>query len=398
MQEQNDNVLTVTQLTNLIKTMLEGAFPIISLKGEISNFRPNASGHLYFVLKDNESQISAVMFKGKAASLNFKPKDGMLVQARGSISVYGPRGNYQIILSSMTVSGIGDIMEMIEERKNRLAKEGLFDGKRKKELPFFPKTVGIITSPTGAALRDILQITKRRNPKQSVVILPALVQGEGAALSIIQMIKAANEWSLCDVLIVGRGGGSLEDLLPFSDEGVVRAIAASDIPIVSAVGHEIDWALSDYAADMRAPTPSAAAELAVPQISEILASVEGGKADLISTMQNIVNHYRLILKTFTRENMELQFRRIESPILLKFEDAKQNLIDYMQNKIDEKMEYIRQSIATLENCSPQSILNRGYSMVKEKNTGKIIRSASDIKSGTSILIQPAEGIFSATVE
>ena len=212
--EQNNDALSVSQLTGLIKTMLEGSFSNISLKGEISNFRPNASGHLYFSLKDSDSQISAVMFRGRAASLDFTPKDGTLVVVNGSVSVYAPRGNYQIIITSMTKAGAGDILEMIEQRKRQFAQEGLFDSSRKKNIPFFPGTVGIVTSPTGAALRDILQIVRRRNDKVSIVILPALVQGEEAAPSITRMIKIANTYSLCDVLIVGRGGGSLEDLLP----------------------------------------------------------------------------------------------------------------------------------------------------------------------------------------
>ncbi len=398
LSQNKDKVFTVSQLTNLIKTMLEGAFPLVAISGEISNFKLNSSGHLYFTLKDSTSQISAVMFRGRAANLTFTPKDGMLVQAEGSISVYGPRGNYQIIISSMVKAGEGDIMEMIEERKRRLAAEGLFNGDRKKELPFLPKTIGIITSPTGAALRDILQITKRRNPKQSVVILPSLVQGDGAAESIIKMIQAANLWKLCDVLIVGRGGGSLEDLLPFSDEGVVRAIAASEIPIVSAVGHEIDWALSDYAADVRAPTPSAAAELAVPQFSEILAELEGSKADLITSMQNHTNHCRLLLKTFTKENMELQFRRIQQPVMLRFDSARQDLYDSINQIVKSKREIIQQCQHTLENCSPQSILNRGYSMVTDVQTGKVIRSESQINPGSKICIQPAHGKIMATVD
>ena len=259
-ESKKDNALTVSQLTELIKTMLESSFQNIILKGEISNYKPSSSGHLYFSLKDSDSQISAVMFRGAASALNFIPKDGMLVQVRGKITVYGPRGNYQIQVSSMIEAGAGNIMEMIEMRKRKLAAEGLFDSARKRTVPFFPKTVGVVTSPNGAALRDILNIRRRRNDKVSVIVFPAIVQGENAADTIEYMIKVANKYNMCDVLIVGRGGGSLEDLLPFSEEKVVRAIAKSKIPVISAVGHEIDWALSDFAADVRAPTPSAAAE------------------------------------------------------------------------------------------------------------------------------------------
>ena len=247
--ERKDNSLTVTQLTNLIKNMLENSFQNILLKGEISNFKPSSAGHLYFSLKDADAQISAVMFRGSASNLTFQPKDGTMVQARGKISVYAPRGNYQLIIISMEKAGTGNIMEMIEQRKRKLAAEGLFDSARKRTLPYFPKTVGIVTSPGGAALRDILNIRKRRNDKVEIIVLPSLVQGDTAAPTIVNMIQIANRHKLCDVLIVGRGGGSLEDLLPFSEESVVRAIAASEIPVVSAVGHEIDWALSDFAAD-----------------------------------------------------------------------------------------------------------------------------------------------------
>ncbi len=399
MNEQNreqSNVLTVSQLTGLIRTMLENSFSGIQLKGEISNFRPNSTGHLYFALKDNDSKISAVMFRGKAASLDFQPKDGMLVQVKGSVSVYGPQGNYQIIISSMTKAGTGDIMEMIEERKKKLAAEGLFDSERKRRLPFFPKTVGVVTSATGAALRDILQITGRRNDKVNVIVLPAIVQGEGAAESLIKMIRAANIWKLCDVLIVGRGGGSLEDLLPFSDEQLVRTIASSEIPVISAVGHEIDWALSDYAADVRAPTPSAAAELAVPRLEDIMNNIAYYRDELFNSVENRIQRLRMMLNTYDTENMELQFRRIEQPLLMRFENAQRELKDSMQKLLDEKRQNIANCVQVLENCNPQTILDRGYSMVTD-GEGKIIRSSSELTENAKIIIRPAKGRISATV-
>lgn len=392
----DDSVFSVSQLTGLIKTMLEGTFPNVQLKGEISNYRPNASGHLYFVLKDSQSQISAVMFRGKAASLNFVPKDGTLVQVRGSVSVYAPRGNYQIIISSMTKAGAGDIMEMIEERKKKLAAEGLFDSSRKRPLPFFPKRIGIVTSPTGAALRDILQITRRRNPKASVIVLPALVQGEDAAPSIINMIEIANAYSMCDILIVGRGGGSLEDLLPFSDEGVVRAIATSQIPVISAVGHEIDWALSDYAADQRAPTPSAAAELAVPLLSDIEQGIEVSRNEMYESIQGKLEHLRLMLKTFTPESMELQFRHIEQPLSMRFDAARENLALNIQNLLRDKRLFLAQCEQTLNDCNPQTIFDRGYSMVTDEQ-GKVVRNAASLSPGAKIKIRPASGTISAQV-
>lgn len=395
--EQNNDALSVSQLTGLIKTMLEGSFSNISLKGEISNFRPNASGHLYFSLKDSDSQISAVMFRGRAASLDFTPKDGTLVVVKGSVSVYAPRGNYQIIITSMTKAGAGDILEMIEQRKRQFAQEGLFDSSRKKNIPFFPGTVGIVTSPTGAALRDILQIVRRRNDKVSIVILPALVQGEEAAPSITRMIKIANTYSLCDVLIVGRGGGSLEDLLPFSEECVVRAIANSDIPVVSAVGHEIDWALSDFAADLRASTPSAAAELTVPEKRSVTESIQSAVTDLKTEIDKRIKNMKLLLKTFTPESMELQFRNIELPVLNRFDTVQKQLEQNMQTYIEEKRRKIAQCTQILENCNPQTIFDRGYSMVCDAETGCVIRNASDTAFGKKLLIRPSKGSIYAEV-
>lgn len=395
--EQNNDALSVSQLTGLIKTMLEGSFSNISLKGEISNFRPNASGHLYFSLKDSDSQISAVMFRGRAASLDFTPKDGTLVVVKGSVSVYAPRGNYQIIITSMTKAGAGDILEMIEQRKRQFAQEGLFDSSRKKNIPFFPGTVGIVTSPTGAALRDILQIVRRRNDKVSIVILPALVQGEEAAPSITRMIKIANTYSLCDVLIVGRGGGSLEDLLPFSEECVVRAIANSDIPVVSAVGHEIDWALSDFAADLRASTPSAAAELTVPEKRSVTESIQSAVTDLKTEIDKRIKNMKLLLKTFTPESMELQFRNIELPVLNRFDTVQKQLEQNMQTYIEEKRRKIAQCTQILENCNPHTIFDRGYSMVCDAETGRVIRNASDTAFGKKLLIRPSKGSIYAEV-
>ncbi|MGN0730054.1 exodeoxyribonuclease VII large subunit [Treponema sp.] len=401
MENQNetkkDAALTVSQLTELIKTMLEGSFQNIILKGEISNFKPSASGHLYFSIKDSDCQISAVMFRGAAAALNFAPRDGMFVQARGKITVYGPRGNYQIQISSMIEAGAGNILEMIEMRKRKLAAEGLFDSGRKKTLPFFAQTVGVVTSPNGAALRDILNIRSRRNSKISIVVFPALVQGETAADSIARMIQAANRYKLCEILIVGRGGGSLEDLLPFSDEKVVRAVADSEIPVISAVGHEIDWALSDFAADVRAPTPSAAAELAFPRISDIENSISLFKENILSEMQNRINSLRLMLKTFDPENMRTRLQNIEQKYSERFDKAVTSIHDTMLDIIRERRVGLNLCIQALENCNPQNILNRGYSIVCDEG-GKIIRSAEGFSGGEKIQIRPAKGIIHATVD
>ncbi len=394
---QQDTVYTVSILTSQIREILEGTFQNITLEAEISNFRPNSTGHLYFTLKDETAQISAVMFRGKASSLNFAPKDGMKVRCTGSVSVYAPRGNYQIIITKMEISGQGNILQIIEERKKKLFEEGLFDQSRKKKLPMFPKTIGIVTSPTGAALRDILQITKRRNKSINVIIFPALVQGEGAAATIAAMIKAANDFNMCDVLIVGRGGGSLEDLLPFSEEIAVRALANSRIPTVSAVGHEIDWSLCDYAADVRAPTPSAAAELVVPELSLIKQDLMSAQQELYTQIKQKVEKLKLMIKSFDVSNMEIRFRTIEQPLLNRLENAKEQLSKGMEDRIKDTRTAIRQCLSILEEASPQTILNRGYAMVKTSG-GKVIRSQKDVSSGDKIEIIPAEGKISAIVQ
>lgn len=394
----NDKVLSVSELNSLLKDVLEGTFPSIKIEGEISNYRPNSSGHLYFTLKDTTSQISAVMFRSNVMSLSFVPKDGVKVQCTGRITVYPPRGNYQILITKMEVAGEGDVLKMLEDRKRRLAMEGLFESQRKRQLPAFPKTIGVVTSSTGAALRDILQITRRRNPCVSVIIFPALVQGEEAAPSIVKQINTANAYNMCDVLIVGRGGGSLEDLLPFSEEIVVRAIAASKIPVVSAVGHEIDWALSDYAADCRAPTPSAAAEIVVPQKINILNNLQYLSNELHQEMTRRIDKMKSMVKQFNPDNMELKFRSIEQPLLSRLDNAKEAIIQNMMQKVKDTKMLIENCHAILESSSPQTILARGYSMVRNKETQEIITNTKNLAKGTQIEIVPAVGKFTAVVD
>ena len=394
----NDKVLSVSELNSLLKDVLEGTFPSIKIEGEISNYRPNSSGHLYFTLKDTTSQISAVMFRSNVMSLSFVPKDGVKVQCTGRITVYPPRGNYQILITKMEVAGEGDVLKMLEDRKRRLAMEGLFESQRKRQLPAFPKTIGVVTSSTGAALRDILQITRRRNPCVSVIIFPALVQGDEAAPSIVKQINTANAYNMCDVLIVGRGGGSLEDLLPFSEEIVVRAIAASKIPVVSAVGHEIDWALSDYAADCRAPTPSAAAEIVVPQKIDILNNLQYLSNELYQEMTRRIDKMKSMVKQFNPDNMELKFRSIEQPLLSRLDNAKEAIIQNMMQKVKDTKMLIENCHAILESSSPQTILARGYSMVRNKETQEIITNTKNLTKGTQIEIVPAVGRFTATVD
>lgn len=390
--------LKIAEITSLIKEILEGSFPTITLEGEISNCRPSSTGHLYFTLKDETSAISAVMFKGKSRYLAFSPKDGTLVRATGSISVYEARGTYQIIVDSMEVAGSGDILRLLEERKQRLAAEGLFDAARKRPIPGMPSRVAVITSPTGAAVRDIIQIIGRRNPSIHVTVLPCPVQGAEAAPALVREMERANRHGMADVIIIGRGGGSLEDLLPFSDETLVRAVAASRIPVISAVGHEIDWSLCDFAADLRAPTPSAAAELVSPLKSDIEERVAEAAAGLENGILSRVDRIRLMMASFSPESLELRFRRIEQPRLMRFDDAKEALLEGLSRRIDDTRHRIALLAEKLEGANPKTILRRGYAMVRDAETGKIIRSPADTREGNRIVIIPEKGALYARVE
>lgn len=392
-----DTVFTVSQINSLLKGVIEESFPLITIEGEISNYRPNSTGHLYFTLKDKTSQISAVMFRFRATSLTFVPKDGMFVRCKGSLSVYEPRGTYSISINSMELAGEGNILLLLEQRKRQFLQEGLFDEQRKKPLPLFPKTVGVVTSSTGAALRDIMQIIRRRNSTTGITIFPAIVQGSDAAPSIASQIKIANKFKMCDVLIVGRGGGSLEDLLPFSEECVVRAVAESEIPVISAVGHEIDWALCDFASDKRAPTPSAAAELCTPVKSEVISYLQNKQSEFYTAIKSRVENLKLLIKQFSPENMENRFRNIEQPLLFRFDSAKEDLLKGMSERLKETRIHIEKMKSILEASNPKLILAKGYSMVRDKTTGKIIRGIEDTSIGSEIEIIPAKGKITATV-
>ena len=341
------------------------------------------------------------MFKNRIRSLGFQPKDGMLIKARGSLSVYAQRGTYSIVVEEMERSGEGDILAMLEERKRRLAAEGLFDQSRKRPIPRFPETVAVVSSPTGAAFQDILNILKRRARGVRVIILPAPVQGAEAAPIIAQRIVQANKWRLADVLIVGRGGGSLEDLLPFSEEVLVRAVASSAIPIISAVGHEIDWALSDFAADLRAPTPSAAAELVSENREETLTNVRSIAQSLFSSIQNRIERLRLLSRPFKAEDLEYRFQSILQPNLLRFDQARDALLENMQEKTMENRMRLTLAKTSLEAASPLAVLQRGFSLVsfeRDGVSGKAIRSAGEVKSGDRLVIRPLEGLITAEVQ
>ena len=391
-------IYRVSEITSHIKLLLESSFPYIRVEGEISNFRPSSTGHYYFTLKDSEAVLSAVLFRNRIPQLTFKPQDGMRVVAGGQISVYPQRGSYQLICETLERSGEGDILAMLEERKRKLAAEGLFDSSRKKPLPLFPRRIAIVTSPTGAAIRDILQVLRRRNAGIDIVILPTPVQGEGADLSIAAQIQRANLFRLGEVIIVGRGGGTLEDLLPFSSEVVVRAIAASEIPVISAVGHEIDISLADLAADIRAPTPSAAAEIVSKGREELLHRVVSLKESLMQEMDHRIEKIRVLLRQFSPENMERLMKNILQPYYFRLDDAKERFILEFRKKLDDYKHRLELASTQLHASSPYEVLKKGYSIVRAKSSGRILRSAESTSPGETLSIQFYQGAADATVE
>ena len=393
-----DHIYSIQEITGIIKSLFEKNFTSLHVAGEISNCRPSSTGHLYFTLKDEKAALQAVMFKGRIRTLGFEPKDGIKVTVFGSLSVYEQRGSYQSVGEKMELAGGGAILRMLEERKQKLAQEGLFDQDRKRPLPFFPLRIAVITSPTGAALRDILTVLSRRNRVVSVTVLPAAVQGAEAAAALVRQIETANRYRLGELIIIGRGGGSLEDLLPFSDEAVVRAVAASEIPVISAVGHEIDWALTDFAADVRAPTPSAAAEIAVPVLDGITETIAHIRTDMLRSLNGTLEKIRLTIKSFTPEALEMRFRRIEQPLLLRLDDAKERLLYTMQARITDTRHRFALLTQTIESSNPQEILNRGYSIVYDKQTGTVLRSATSACTASKLRIRLADGEITAATE
>lgn len=396
-------VLSVSALTALIKGNLEDSFSSVTVEGEVSAAKLSSSGHLYFSLKDKDALIQAVMFKFRLASLDFELADGQKVIARGSVSVYAARGQYQLMVQTLARSGVGDLLAMLEERKRRLADEGLFASERKRPLPRLPARVGVVTSPTGAAFRDILNVLGRRNSGTDVILLPAPVQGEGAAEIIAARVEQANRMKLADVLIVGRGGGSPEDLLAFSDELVVRAIVASGIPVISAVGHEIDWALSDFAADARAPTPSAAAELVAESRATIVGEIDQFKSALASSVRARLEYARLSLGAFAPEDVEARFMRILMPRARRFDDARDTIAESIAARLNEAAHRIELGENSLELASPRAVLARGYSIVRKPSPeharagdaplgeGLIVRASSQLKADDRLALIFSEG-------
>lgn len=389
--------LTVSELTTIIKNTLEGSFFNLTVEGEISGFKPASTGHWYFSLKDQNAVISACMWRSSTGKVGFVPKDGQRVIVKGNISVYEPRGTYQIVCSSIKLAGEGDILAMLEERKRYYASLGYFDVEAKKPIPKRPNKVAVITSPTGAALQDILQITGRRNRGLDIIILPAVVQGPEAAPTIARRIQEVNDFLLADVMIVGRGGGSIEDLLPFSEPCVIEAIHNSEIPVISAVGHEIDWALSDFVADLRAPTPSAGAELVCESSLEQIEKVSKIRTSMTDTIIGRVNAIKLRLSAFSPESAKAQLENRVSRVRMALDSSTTDMSYAIRDLLRDrkgKAELLRHKIMAL---SPLSVLERGYSMVTDKD-GNIIKDIDSIAVGSEIEIKMAHGKATAQVK
>ena len=384
-------IATVTQINNYIKAILDKV-PVLQnvwIKGEISNFKLHSSGHIYLTLKDEGAVLKAVMFKSAAASLKFKPADGMKILARGRISVYEAGGQYQMYIEEMEAEGTGDLYAKFEELKKRLSDEGLFDEKRKKPIPKFPAKIGIVTSPTGAAIRDMVNVLRRRCPMVSAVIYPCLVQGENASRSIVEGIEYFNSHKNVDVIIVGRGGGSIEDLWAFNEEITARAVSASLIPVISAVGHEIDFTICDFVADLRAPTPSAAAELAVPDIIELKRAIDSYSNRLsISLKSKLDSQYRqleLLSKrsVFTRFNKILEER--EQTIDFMFD----RFLNAYKNKAEVAEKLFSALCGKLSALNPLSIFERGYCTALKD--GKAINCINQVETGDKIILRVTDG-------
>ncbi|MCC6544954.1 MAG: exodeoxyribonuclease VII large subunit [Nitrospirae bacterium] len=435
------HILTVSQLTSIIKSSLEDKFTDVWIEGEISNFRVPSSGHIYFTLKDNSSQIRAVLFRTSARMLKFVPKEGLHVLCRGRITVYEFRGEYQIVIEYMEPRGIGALLMAFEQLKERLLKEGLFDESRKRPIPPFPKKIGIVTSPTGAAVRDILKVIERRFASVEIVIAPASVQGERAAPEIVDAIVDLNAIEGIDVIIVTRGGGGIEDLWPFNEEIVARAIFNSQIPVISAVGHEIDFTIADFVADLRAPTPSAAAEMVVKNKEDIQRHLHtlyqrllyaektflGKTRERINSLRaRVFSPEKEIGRYFQRlDDVEIRLRNgikrlikdkqhnIEKLIMDINSFNPQNRIQLYKHRMDTSLNSLFKNfshmlalkkegfhivVARIDSLSPLAILSRGYSITYKLPERSIIKSSADVKNGDKIEAKLHDGTITCIVE
>ncbi len=415
----NDKYITVTQLTRYIKYKIDNDTNLneVFLKGEISNFKAHSRGHLYFTLKDEGSRINAIMFASSTKNLKFVPQDGMKVLVTGKISVFEANGAYQIYVNDMLEDGVGNLYIAYEQLKKKLESEGLFREDHKKKIPKIPTNIGVVTAPTGAAIKDIISTIERRWPLANVYLFPSLVQGEDAKEDIVRQIKRAQEFQL-DTLIVGRGGGSIEDLWPFNEEIVARAIYECPIPVISAVGHEVDFTIADFVADLRAPTPTGAAEMAVPQISDVIKYLNQVNIRLNNTITNKVTNYRRKLNDIYSRNIfknpisiyqskEMLFDSIIERLkfsLTNLTNIKEKELIKLMNSyvlknpyqlLDKKSNKYLQLISKLETLSPLLTLKRGYAITKKD--GKVISSSKDLKKKDKLSIEFSDGNIDAEV-
>ncbi len=436
LEPSETHIVTVSELNKEIKRCLEGSFTHFWLKGEVSNFTAHSSGHWYFTLKDKKSQISAVMFRGKNSRVKFLPKTGMEIIIRGRVSVYEPRGNYQVFCEDMEPAGIGALQQAYEQLKEKLQKEGLFATSHKKPIPSMPQHIAVVTSPTGAAISDILNVLKRRYRFAKVTVVPAIVQGDKAPAQIVSAIELVQKIKHLDVIIVGRGGGSMEDLWGFNDEQVVRAIYNCPVPIISAVGHEIDFTLSDFAADLRAPTPSAAAELVAKNATEllekltqtqkrltlmVLARLKQFKDSLLSFNKRLVNPRRrledlsvrmdeltlrlekAIANNLREKKLKVNLKRsqLTNPknrlenSLQKLELINSRLLNGIKLKMSDKKHKLITLNKSLDNLSPLRVVDRGYSITTRN--GQVVKSVTQLKTKEEITVRVTDGHITATV-
>lgn len=391
-------VLTITQINEYIRSMMDSDRLLmnVAIKGEISNYKVYPSGHHYFTMKDEGGALKCVMFKGNAAKLRFRPENGMQVIAMGRISVYPRDGAYQMYCVAMALDGVGDLYALFEQLKSKLAAQGLFDPAHKKKLPSYPATIGIITSSAGAAVHDMIRILRKRYPLSKVLLLPVRVQGVEAPGEIASAIDYANIHRLADVLIVGRGGGSMEDLWAFNDEKVAFAIYRSQIPIISAVGHEPDVTISDFVADVRAATPSNAAELAVPDQDALRQMLDGYSAAITNAMSRQVKaaqqHLKVLSESPALKSPESYlFQRKQALMLLR-----NRLTSVQEQQLNRKMKYFVAVTAKLDAMSPLKVLSRGYAMV-QRTDGKLIRSIDDVAVGDNLHLTLGDGSLKVTV-
>ncbi len=391
------NPITVTELNMYVKDKVaEDEFlNSVLVKGEISNFKHHYTGHMYFTLKDENSLIKCVMFKSSTVTLNFIPKDGMKVIVLGSVGVYERDGVYQIYCKAMQEDGMGSLYVAFEKLKTKLELEGLFDESHKKKIPFMPKIIGVLTSNTGAVIRDIINVSTRRNPNVYIRLLPVPVQGEGAAEKIVKAIKLMNEKKLADVIILGRGGGSLEDLWPFNEESVARAIYESELPIISAVGHETDFTIADFVADLRAPTPSAAAELAVTDISELEYNISLFKRRLKMALKRKTEIMRLRYEKCLGSKVYKEPLQKVSDGYLEIDRLMKSIENSAVKKLKDSKIEAAKAITKLDTLSPLKTLTRGYCLTE--SNGNVITKAKDLEKNMEIDLRFQDGTAKAKV-